>query len=69
MSYTEKITVLDMLINILQEHEKTIDELIDRLEKIVEIVDQGYDKRFYIDPIPTFSHIMGDGDDESEVRS
>ncbi|GAH74145.1 unnamed protein product [marine sediment metagenome] len=32
MSYTEKIDVLDMLINILREHEEKLDELVTRLE-------------------------------------
>ena len=32
MSYTEKIDVLDMIINILREHEEKIDELVTRLE-------------------------------------
>lgn len=34
MSFTEKIDVLDMLINILKEHEETIDQLITRLETV-----------------------------------
>ena len=36
MSYTEKITVLDLLINILTDHEKRLDELITRLETLVD---------------------------------
>jgi len=36
MSYTEKIDVLDMIIEILQEHEKKIDELVSRLEAAVD---------------------------------
>lgn len=32
MSYTEKIDVLDLLIKILQEHERTLDHLVARLE-------------------------------------
>ena len=32
MSFTEKIDVLDMIIAILQEHEKNLDELINRFE-------------------------------------
>jgi len=32
MSYTEKIDVLDMLINILKEHEEKLDELVERYE-------------------------------------
>ena len=34
VSYTEKIDVLDMLINILQEHEAKLDELVSRLEAV-----------------------------------
>ena len=32
MSYIEKIDVLDLLIEILREHEEKLDELISRLE-------------------------------------
>jgi len=32
MSFTEKIDVLDMLINILREHEEKLDELVARIE-------------------------------------
>ena len=32
MSFTEKIDVLDMIINILREHEEKLDELVTRLE-------------------------------------
>ena len=39
MSYTEKIDVLDLLIEILQEHEKKLDELVTRLELWVKQVD------------------------------
>ena len=34
MSLTEKIDVLDLLISVLREHEKRLDELIRRLEKL-----------------------------------
>jgi len=40
MSYTEKIDVLDMIIKILQEHEKKFDELVYRLELLVEQIDE-----------------------------
>jgi len=40
MDYTEKIDVLDMIINVLTEHEKTIDGLIDRLDKAVSVVER-----------------------------
>ena len=52
MSYTEKIDVLDLIIEILQEHEKTLDQLVGRLETVVH-VDHGPDpaadqrRRFY----------------------
>ena len=39
MSYTEKIDVLDLLIEILMEHEKKLDELVTRLELLVEQID------------------------------
>jgi len=39
MSYTEKIDVLDLLINILKEHEAKLDELVTRLEAVCEKVD------------------------------
>ncbi|MBA7490042.1 hypothetical protein ES702_00576 [subsurface metagenome] len=32
MSFTEKIDVLELLINILREHEEKLDELVTRLE-------------------------------------
>ncbi|GAH70779.1 unnamed protein product [marine sediment metagenome] len=32
MSFTEKIDVLELLINVLTEHEEKLDELISRLE-------------------------------------
>ena len=34
MGFTEKITVLDMIIEVLKEHEKTLDSLIERLERV-----------------------------------
>ena len=34
MSFTEKIDVLDLLINIIKEHEEKLDELIRRLENL-----------------------------------
>jgi len=39
MSFTEKIDVLDILIEILMNHEKRIDELVARLEFLVEQLD------------------------------
>ena len=36
MSYTEKIDVLDLLIEILMNHEKRLDELVVRLELLFE---------------------------------
>ncbi|GAH88999.1 unnamed protein product [marine sediment metagenome] len=42
MSYTEKMDVLDLLINILREHEEKLDELVERLEMVVDIVAKNY---------------------------
>jgi len=39
MSYTEKIDVLDLLIKILMEHEKRLDELVYSLELLVDHLD------------------------------
>lgn len=36
MTYTGKIDVLDLIINVLREHEKRIDELISKLEELIE---------------------------------
>ena len=33
MSFIEKMDVLDLIISVLQDHEKTLDQLITRLEK------------------------------------
>lgn len=33
MSFTEKMDVLDLLINILRKHEEKLDELVERLER------------------------------------
>jgi CheY-like chemotaxis protein len=38
MSFTEKIDVLDLLINILREHEEKLDELVERLEIVSDTV-------------------------------
>lgn len=35
MGYNEKIDMIDLIINVLKEHEKRLDELIFRLEKLV----------------------------------
>lgn len=35
MSFVEKITVLDLIIDVLREHEKELDGLVERLEKAV----------------------------------
>ena len=35
MGYTEKIDVLDMIINVLHEHEKELDCLINRLTEVL----------------------------------
>jgi len=34
--YTQKIDVLDLLINILKEHERKLDELVGRIERLLE---------------------------------
>ena len=34
MEFTQKIDVLDLIIGILKEHEKTLDGLIERLERV-----------------------------------
>jgi len=52
MSFTEKIDVLDLIIEILSEHEARIDELVSRLEVVVHVdhhPDQDADqqRRFY----------------------
>jgi len=39
MSFTEKIDVLDLIINVLNEHEKKLDLLVERLELIVDVVE------------------------------
>ena len=39
MTFTERIDVLDLIINVLNEHEKKLDDLVQRLELIVEILD------------------------------
>jgi len=38
MSFTEKIDVLDLLINILREHEEKLGEIIERLENLSDLV-------------------------------
>jgi CheY-like chemotaxis protein len=38
MSFVEKIDVLDLVINVLNEHERKLDILIERLETIVEVL-------------------------------
>lgn len=40
MGFTQKVDVLDMIIEVLRDHEKNIDGLIDRLEKAVSMVEQ-----------------------------
>ncbi len=35
MSFDEKVDVIDLIINVLKEHEKTLDELISRLDEIL----------------------------------
>lgn len=40
MDLTEKVDVLDLIINVLKEHEKELDDKIDRLEKAVSILER-----------------------------
>lgn len=35
MSFTEKIDVLDLLINIIKKHEEKLDQLVERIEILV----------------------------------
>ena len=37
---TERIDVLDMIISVLKEHEKTLDELADRLENVTAVLER-----------------------------
>ena len=39
MTYTEKIDVLELLIKILQDHEKKLDEYVTRMEEVLKIVE------------------------------
>lgn len=55
MSYTEKIDVLDLLIEILQEHEKRIDELVARLELLVDRIEG--EKSFTIEDRPLIEKV------------
>lgn len=34
MSFTEKVDVLDLLINVLREHEEKLDTLVERMETV-----------------------------------
>ena len=35
-SYGTKIDAMDLIINVLREHEKTLDELVEKMEEILE---------------------------------
>ncbi len=37
---TERINVLDLLIETLREHEKALDDIVDRLEKVVAVAER-----------------------------
>jgi CheY-like chemotaxis protein len=39
MSFTERIDVLDLIINVLNEHEKKLDDIVQRMEIIVDILE------------------------------
>lgn len=47
MSYNEKIDVLDLILNILKEHEKKLDMLTDRIEAVADRLEKatGAEKR------------------------
>jgi len=51
VSYTEKMDVLDLIITVLKEHEKNLDDIARRLEKALDIVEEPDDRallrRFY----------------------
>ena len=36
MSYVEKVDVLDLIIEVLKEHERKLDELTERLERVLD---------------------------------
>jgi CheY-like chemotaxis protein len=55
MSFTEKIDVLDLIINVLNEHEKKMDLLVERLELIVDIL-EGH---------PEFSEALHEHDEQA----
>ena len=40
MSFTEKVDVMDLIINVLNEHEKKLDEIVERFEKLEGLVDR-----------------------------
>jgi len=40
MGFTEKIDVLDMIIEVLREHEKALDDLVDRMTKAVSVAER-----------------------------
>jgi len=46
MSFTEKIDVLDLIINTLTEHEERIDKLVTRLEAAVSAVEDRSQYKF-----------------------
>jgi hypothetical protein len=43
MSFTEKIDVLEMLIEIIQQHEKRLDEITTELEKFMKVMEEYID--------------------------
>ena len=40
MSFTEKIDVMDLIINVLREHEEKLDEIVERFEKLDKLVER-----------------------------
>jgi len=55
MSFTDKIDVLDLIINVLNEHERKLDQLVDRLEVITRILEDHPD---FAEPMTEYhSHV------------
>ena len=57
MSFTERIDVLDLIINVLNEHEKKLDDIVQRLEIIADIM-EGH---------PDFSEVMHAYQEQAEA--
>jgi len=44
MSFTEKIDVMDLIINVLREHEEKLDKTVERFEKLVERLEKAIER-------------------------